>query len=229
MGLSVGVLRALKSCGIFEFNHLLPFKGGYHELDVEAFTKRLLALAPPAGPAGRNASEHITVKTVMSGHHDSPERKVNVVRALLARSLAIVGNTDGTIGGLLIDRAEYSRFATSARSHVAGDTMPAYIVEKHLHCDATVVPGMLRMGLLEGRSSPTGVRITNESIEAFKTRYVALASIAKSLDSTSTRGLMHFCRKIRIKLLLVPRSGKRAQQPFIRLSDHPKLMEARLN
>ena len=229
MGLSVGVLRALKNSGIFEFNHLLPTKGGYHELDIDTFTKRLLALAPPAEPASGNTSEYITVKTVMSGHHDSPETKVDVVRALLARSLAIVGNTDGTVAGLLMDSAEYGRFATSARSRAAGDTMPAYIVERHLHCDASVVPGLLQMGLLEGHRSPTGLRITIGAIEAFKTKYVSLASIANSIGTTSTRGLMHLCEKNGIKLLLVPRTGQRAQQPFIRLSDRPKLMEARLN
>jgi hypothetical protein len=229
MGLSVGVLRALKNSGIFEFNHLLPSKGGYHELDIDLFTKRLLALAPPAGPPRGNTSEYIAVKTVMSGHHDSPEAKVNVVRALLAGSLAIVGNADGTIAGLLMDRAEYRRFAMDARSRAAEDTMPSYIVERHLHCDASTVPGLVQMGLLEGHWSPTGLRIRNESIEAFKTEYVALASIANSIGATSTRGLMHLCEKTEIKFRLVPRTGQRAQQPFIRLSDRPKLLEARLN
>jgi hypothetical protein len=229
MGLSVGVLRALKNSGLFEFNHLLPTKGGYHELDIDAFTKRLLALAPPAGPAGGNASEYITVKTVMSGHHDTPETKVDVVRALLTGSLAIVGNTDGTIAGLLMDRAEYRHFAVDARGRTAGNTMPAYIVEENLHCDANAVPGLLQMGLLDGHRSPTGLRIGNESVEAFKMKYVSLASIANSIGATSTRGLMHLCEKTGIKLLLVPRTGQRSQQPFIRLSDRPKLMEARLS
>ena len=229
MELSVGVLRALKNSGIFEFNHLLPSKGGYHELDIDAFTKRLLALAPSAGPASGNTSEYITVKTVMDGHHDSPETKVDVVRALLARSLAIVGNTNGTIAGLLMDRAEYGHFVTSARSRAAGDTMPSYIVGENLHCDASTVPGLLQMGLLEGHRSPTGLRIRNESVEAFKTEYVALASIANSIGTTSTRGLMHLCKKAGIKLLLVPRTGQRAQQPFIRVSNRQKLMEARLS
>src|ERR1035437_9142497 len=73
MGLSVGVLRALKDSGIFEFNHLLPTKGGYHEVDIDAFSERLLALAPPQRSAGSHANECIALKTIMSGHHDSPE------------------------------------------------------------------------------------------------------------------------------------------------------------
>jgi hypothetical protein len=228
IGISVGVLRALKESGIFKFNHLLPTKGGYHELDIDAFTKTLLALAPPEGSDRGNESEYITIKTVMSGHHDSPETKVDVVRALLAGSLAIVGNTDGTIAGFLMDRAEYRRFAMAARSRAAGDTMPAYIAENHLLCDASIVPGMLQMGLLEGHRSPTGLRITNGSVKAFKTKYVSLASIANSVGSSSSC-LMRLCARSGIKLLLVPRTGRGGQQPFIWLSDRPRLTETRLS
>jgi len=229
MGLSVAVLRTLKNSGIFEFNHLLPTKGGYHELDIDAFMKRLLALAPPEGPASSIAGEHIAVRTVMVGHHHSPETKVEVVRALLGGSLAIVGNTDGTIAGLLMDRAEYRRFVIGARIRAAGNTMPSYIVEKHLLCDASAVPGLLQKGLLEGHWSPTGLRITNGSVEAFKSRYISLASMANSIGATSTRGLMHRCEKNGIELLLVPRTGQRARQPFIRVSDRRRLVEARLS
>jgi hypothetical protein len=228
IGISVGVLRALKDSGIFEFNHLLPTKGGYHELDIDAFTNTLLALAPPEGSDRGNASRYITVKTVMSGHHDSPETKVDMVRALLAGSLAIIGNTDGTTAGLLMDRAEYRRFAMAARSRAAEDTIPSYIVEKHLLCDASAVPGLLHMGLLEGHRAPTGLRITNGSVEAFKTKYVSLTSIANSVGSSSSC-LMRLCARSGIKLLLVPRTGRGGQQPFIRVLDRPKLMEARLS
>jgi hypothetical protein len=227
MGLSVGVLRALKDNGIFEFNHLLPSKGGYHELDIGAFSRRLLALAPPEGPASGSASGYITLKTVMLGHHDSPETKMDVVRGLLAGSLAIVGNTDGTIAGLLIDKAEYRRFVIAARSRAAGDTMPSYFVARHLICDASTIPGLVRMGLLEGQRAPTGLRITDRSVEAFRAKYVSLASIAKSIGTTSSRGLMCLCEKNGIELLSVPRNGRRGQQPFIQISDRAKLLQAR--
>jgi hypothetical protein len=228
MGLSVGLLRALKDSGIFEFNHLLPTKGGYHELDIDAFRKRLLALAPPQGPASCYANESIALKTVMGAHHDSPEAKVDVVRALLAGSLEIIGNTDGTIAGLLIDRAEYQCFVTAARRRVAGDTMPSYIVEKHLLCDASTVPGLLQMGLLEGHRAPTGLRIAITSVAAFNREYVPLASIANDIGSSSS-GLMRLCEENGIRLLLVPRTGRGGQQPFIRVQDRPKLLEAKLS
>ena len=82
IGISVGALRTLENSGIFEFNHLLQTKGGYHELDINAFRKRLLALAPPQGRASGYANGYIAIKIVMGGHHDSPEVKVDVVRAI---------------------------------------------------------------------------------------------------------------------------------------------------
>jgi hypothetical protein len=228
IGISVGVLRALKDSGIFEFNHLLPTKGGYHEVDIDGFTKRLLAVAPPAEPTSGNSIEYISLKTVMTGHHDSPEAKVDVVRALLAGSLAIAGNSNGSIAGLLIERAEYRRFVIAVRSRAAGDTMPPYLVEKHLLCDASTVPGLLQMGLLEGHRAPTGLRITNESVEAFKTKYVSLASIAKSIGTTSSRGLIALCKQDGIELFMVPRARRNSPQPFIQISDRPRLTTDRL-
>jgi hypothetical protein len=133
------------------------------------------------------------------------------------------------IAGLLIDRAEYRRFVSTARNRAAGDSMPTYIAEKHLLCDASAVPGLMQMGLLEGHRTPTGLRVTQESVEAFKREYVFLASIAKSIGTTSSRGLMRLCEENGIKLLLVPKTGRGGQQPFIHVSDQQKLMEDRLN
>jgi len=65
----------------------------------------------------------------MSGHHNSPEKKVDVVGALLARSLAIVGNTGGTMAGLLLDRAEDRRFVIAARSVTIGPTIFANVAK----------------------------------------------------------------------------------------------------
>jgi hypothetical protein len=153
---------------------------------------------------------------------------MEVMRALLSGNLEIVGNIDGTIAGLLFDFAEYSRVANAARNRAAADTIASYIVEKHLLCDASAVPGLLQKGLLEGHWTPTGLRITNKSVAAFQSEYVSLASMAKSIGSSS-RGLMHRYEENGINLLTVPRKGRGGRQTFIRISDRPKLMEARLS
>jgi hypothetical protein len=226
LGLSVGVLKALKESGIFESNHHLPTKGGYHELDIEAFSNSLLSRAPAQWSVKNRANGHVVFKTVMCGHHDAPQTKLGLVRALLDGDLAIVENPSGTIPGLIIDGADYRRLASAARSRAAGDTLPAYIVEKQLDCDASTVPGLLQMGLLEDHVAPTGLRITNESVSAFQSKYVSLASIAKSAG-TSSRGLMRICEECKIKTLMVPRAGHGGPQPFIRCFDRSKLVKAR--
>jgi hypothetical protein len=224
MGFSVGVLRALKDSGVFAFNHLLPTKGGYHELDMNAFTAKLLALAPPQGQSVGGTSEAIGLKAVLDGRHDTPTTKVEVLRALLEGSLAIVANTDGTIPGLLIDRAECRRLVLDARTRGAGGMILAEDVEKLIHCDASTVPGLVQMGLIAGRKTPTGLRITRESVDAFKERYVSLASIANSVG-TSSRRLMGRCNDNGIELLLAPAMGRRGPRPFIRIYDRAKLMK----
>jgi transcriptional regulator with XRE-family HTH domain len=225
MGLSVGVLRALKNSGVFAFNHLLPTKGGYHELDMNAFTAKLLALAPPQGQSVGGTVEAIGLKAVLDGRHDSPTTKVEVIRALLDGSLAIVGNNDGTIPGLFIDGAECRRLVLDARTRGAGGMVLAEDVEKLIHCDAETIPGLVQMGLLKGKQTPTGLRITPDSVETFGEKYVSLAAIASSIGTTSSRGLMRCCSEAGIQLLLVPRGGRKGQQPFIRVQDRPSLMQ----
>lgn len=229
MGLSVGVLRSLKDSGIFEFNHLLPTKGGYHELDMDAFTEKLLALAPPHMLVGNHSSECISLKTALNGRHDSLETKLELVRALLVGDLVIAGNMDMTIGGLLINRAEYRRYVISVRIRDAEDTMLPHVVGKYLYCDASTIPGLVRMGLLDSHKTRTCMRITNRSAEAFEKEYVSLASIAKGIGTASSRGLMRCCNENGIQLLLVPKTRRSGQQPFIRLSDRARLTEARAN
>ena len=109
----------------------------------------------------------------MCGHHDAPETKLGLVRALLEGDLAIVGNTDGTIGGLIIDGAAYRRLASAARSRAAGDTMPAYIVEKQLDCDASTVPSLDEDGAARRPRGANGLRITNGSVSEFQSKYVS--------------------------------------------------------
>jgi hypothetical protein len=225
MGLSVGVLRALKDSGVFVFNNLLPTKGGYHELDMNAFTAKLLALAPPKGQSVGVTSEAIGLKVVLDGRHDSPATKVEVLRALLEGSLAIVANTDGTIPGLLIDRAKCRQLVLDARTRGAGGMILPEDVEKLIHFDASTVPGLVQMGLLKGQQTPTGLRIALDSVEAFGREYVPLAAIASSIGTTSSRGLMRCCCEAGIQLLLVPKGGRKGPQPFIRVSDRARLME----
>jgi hypothetical protein len=218
MGLSVSVLEALKSNGLYEVNHLLPTRAGFHELDIETFSKKLLALAPGQYPSGCTAHERITLRAVMQGHHDALETKINVLKAVLSSEIATVGNADRTPGGLELEGPVYKRFVQDARIRAAGNAATPAGVAKALGCDAGTVPGLVQLGLLNGISTSRGLRIPGESVEAFKEKYVCLACIAKR-EGTSSRALMQRCHNNGISMILVPTTRRGGPQPFIMVTD----------
>ena len=116
LGMSVSVLKALRSSGIFEVNHLLPTRAGFHELDVRAFTEKMLDLVPDHKTSCIQGEGTVTVRSILCGRRDSLEIKLNFVRAILSRNIIVHGNSDGTVGGLVIDRAEYQQVVADAPS-----------------------------------------------------------------------------------------------------------------
>jgi TniQ len=121
LGLSVSVLRALKRSGIYEVNYLLPTRAGFHELDLGAFTKRLVDLAPDLKHISSGGKGTVTLQSVLCGRRDSLEVKLNVVRGLLCGSIAAFSNSDGTVGGLVIDSGAYSQQVAVGRSRITGN------------------------------------------------------------------------------------------------------------
>jgi hypothetical protein len=222
MGLPVSVLQALKRNGIYEVNHLLPTRAGFHELDIEAFSKKLLALAPCHGPSMGTGYERITLRTVMQGRHHTLEMKMNVLKAVLLSEIATVGNVDQTPAGLELDGPVYKRFVQDSRIRVAGNTATPAGVAQALGCDPGTVPGLVQLGLLDGIKTPVGLRITGESVEAFREKYVCLACIAKR-EGASSRTLMQRCHNNGISMLLVPTTRSGGPQPFIQVADRAGL------
>jgi hypothetical protein len=107
LGLSVSVLKALKSSGVYEVNHLLPTRVGFHELDLNIFTKKLLDLAPNQKTCSIQGEGTVTVRSIVCGRRDSLEIKLKLVRGLLPRSIAAFGNSNETVGGLVIEESAY--------------------------------------------------------------------------------------------------------------------------
>jgi len=224
VGLPVSVLQALKREGLFEVNHLLPTRAGFHELDIEVFTQKLLVLSFCHDSSSRVAHECIALRAVMQGRHDSLEIKINILRAVFSNKIAIVGNADGIPAGLLLDGSDYRAFVKGARIRAAGNASTPAEVAKTVGCDPGTVPGLVRLGLLHGVATPVGLRITDESVEAFGSEYVCLAGLAKD-EATSSRALMQRCRDSGISILLVPTTRKGGPQRFIRLVERKRLVQ----
>jgi hypothetical protein len=220
LGVSVSLLKALKSSGIYEVNHLLPTRSGFHELDLTAFTKKLVDLAPGHKRSSIRGKESVTLQPVLCGRRDSQEIKLNVVRAILSREIVVLSNSDGTVGGLVIDRSAYERVVADARSASVGNTKNAGEAARLLSCSSDAIRGLVRLGALQARVTPAGLRVSDESIEAFSRRYTSVSSIARA-EQTSSRALMRRCRDRGISMLLVP-MPRQGPRPFIRASNDDK-------
>jgi hypothetical protein len=79
-----------------------------------ALTKKLVDLAPDHNHSSIRSKETVTLQSILCGRRDWLEVKMNVVRALLARNIAVLSNPGGTVGGLGIDRAAYQRVVACA-------------------------------------------------------------------------------------------------------------------
>ena len=110
----MSVLKALKSSGIYEANHLLPTRAGFHELDLNAFTNELLDLPTDLRISTIQGEGTVTVRSILCGRRDSVEIKLNVVRAVLSRHIVVLANSDGTAGGLAIGRGAYQQIVAGS-------------------------------------------------------------------------------------------------------------------
>ena len=134
LGLSVTVLQALRRIGVYEVRHLSPTRQGFHELDVEAFRKKLLALA--SSPVLPNNRDFITLEAVVKGRHESLDLKVNLLRAMLAKEIPVVGSFDGKLEGLRLYRCDYQQFVAKSRTGRPTVTLKSAIPVR-LKCTST--------------------------------------------------------------------------------------------
>jgi hypothetical protein len=223
IGLPVRVLSALRRSGIYGVTHTHKTKRGFHQLDVEAFRDKLLALRSPADSGDVPMHDCVTVGRALRGRYGSREGHASVVRALLSRDLPVIGNLDGTVRGMIVPSKKFEHFAQQERARATGNARSCAEVGRELNTDCLAIPGLIELGLLRGKQMPNGLRVTEESIAEFKRQYVAVAVIAKTLGTTSC-ALMRYCEEKNIFMLVVRWKGDGRRRLFVRLEDKPRLL-----
>src|SRR5271157_6205850 len=139
----------------------------------------------------------------------------NIVRAVLSRELPVVGNVDGTIGGLLVSYEGFQCLAHDERARANRDTRTIAEAARQLECNTRSVRRLVELEWLRARPTPRAFRVTEESIAAFKKRYVSLLSIARTTNSASW-ALQNLCKRCNLSMLVAGRPGKKKSQAFIR-------------
>jgi TniQ protein len=223
VGISSELLKCLKASGDFEVNHLLRTKPGFHELDIEAFVQKLKRLAPPVNPADLSSPKYVPFAIVARGWYGSVEAKANIVRAVLSRELPVVGNVDGTVGGLLVSYEGFQRSAHNERARANGGTRTIAEAARQLECNTRSVRRLVELEWLRARPTPKAFRVTEGSIAEFKKRYVSLLSIARTTNSASW-ALQNLCKRCNLPMLVARQPGQKSSQAFIRAEQRQELL-----
>src|SRR5271157_413918 len=88
--------------------------------------------------------------------------------------------------------------------------------------NASVVSAGFR-GVIRSIFAPA---LTEESIAAFKKRYVSLLSIARTTNSASW-ALQNLCKRCNLSMLVAGQPGKKRSQAFIRAEQRQELLSLR--
>src|SRR5271166_566786 len=150
----------------------------------------------------------------------------NIVRAVLSRELPVVGNVDGTIGGLLVSYEGFQRLAHDERARAKGGTRTIAEAARQLECNTRSVRRLVELGWLRARPTPKAFRVAEESIAEFKKRYVSLVSIARTTNSASW-ALQNICKRCNVPLLVASQPSKKSSQAFIRAGQRQELLGLR--
>ena len=121
----------------------------------------------------------------------------------------------------MIDRAGIRQILNDARFDLGGRTRTPVEIARELSCSPDAIAGLVRLGYLQGTTTPVGLRVCSVSAEKFNSEYISLSSIAKVLH-TSTRRLMRVCDSEGIQMIMAP-MPRQGPQPFVGVSDRAQL------
>lgn len=215
LSLPVTLLPALKKAGVYEVASTFPTRPGYHVHDLHAFRRRLLSCTNYASPPVQSDREIVRLGELLGSPHHSTPSKVRLIESLLEGAIIAIGSADGTIQGLLLERRTMKAWLEAERILSHGGTMSSRQAADALNCDSMCIPWLIGNGFLQGSETSIGLRVREASLWYFLTEWMSLASLARSM-STSSRKLIRVCDADALPLMQVPGRAKRGTQPFIR-------------
>jgi hypothetical protein len=120
-----------------------------------------------------------------------------------------------------VSQAELRQFGKNDRARQNGNARTYSEVTNEICCDWGCVEGLVSAKLLDGWNTPTGWRISEESIAMFKKKYVSLLSMARETGRIS-RTLMRHCARKHIPTLMVKHPSKETKHAFVCLYKRAK-------
>jgi hypothetical protein len=231
IGIPHSVLVRLRRDGVYEVANLPVTRRGFHERDIAEFVERLGTMAVPEVPY---ATELVNFGCTVKCRRIPWVVKVSLIKRVLSGEIALFGLNDGTIHELLLPKAivdeavarERDRLmAVAAGADLEGQSLLGQrAVARRLGLSCSVTARKLaESGMLRGAKAGGRYVFTQESVEAFCTKWISLASLAPRAH-TSAWGLMHVASRLKMKMIILPLKSPGASQGFVRVTDVDRLL-----
>ena len=211
LGIPVSVLGQLRQEGIYRTKPRLGYERSWHLDDVESFLTSGLALVRAENVAVRDTVE---LKQLMRLKLRSQSAKADIVKAVFAGRLTVVGHVGLNLGGLLLAKREVDAFLWATRLTVEAGTYSFPEAAEQTGLDLMAVEPAVGLNLLQAVERDSRRRISRESVEQFNERYIPLKLVARQLDTLPAH-LWRFLREQSIPVIAVPRSNGNSAQPVL--------------
>ena len=226
VGLPVSVLEVLRAQGIYRTSGGQGASYNWYKHDIEKFLDRLRALTEDGAICPRGYSRPtVTVTQAMSLKLRSAEAKADIISALLEGRLRAIATVHAPIGAVQIDRHQLNKFLLEKRVAVEGDTYSFPQCAQICGIDQCSVQDAVSQGFLQGVQRLQRLRISAQSVRAFKERYLPLSELARELRSTTT-GLQNLCQRRGWDIVRLKRNGVAALQPLVQRDQIPEILKA---
>ena len=240
LGLPVAVIRELRRCGAMKIRNMATPRSAFHEADLDDFSQELISKAlegvasPISDIASREDKSKIAAITLTQAYRGikclSAEGSASLVLALLNGEIKALGKTGDSPGQLIMDRRDIRRLVFNSRSEVLGTPPSTAEAASALRCEMKTVRTLVKTGLLDISGINSHFRVTGDSLDRFREKYVSLASLAKEYGSSSKRILKLFdqagMETLRIERSvsgipqhLLPRALEKAGRDLLRARD----------
>jgi hypothetical protein len=221
LGVTVSVLKALKTSGVYAPKHILRTLPGYHERDLEGFRLQFVNLIRPTECRAIVRQDGISAKAIMQNRHYGADVKVALIRALLSGEITVLARKSDLISGLIIDQKATACILATAQRVVSCGLLTSDQTAAELGCSPDAISGLVDLGYLQVQRLRGGVRVSAESAVAFGQSHLPVVVVAKACG-TSARAAMRACRDRAISLLMVP-MPRQGPQPFLKSADRSRL------
>ncbi len=234
LDIPVSVLRRLRNEGIYKSARLPSGMIGFHEGDVAEFYQALLSRGVAGSPSEGSV---LRFDRLMKMTTFPIEVKTRVISKILSRQIDVFVSTDGTLGGLLIERKKVDLWTRRAQALNCGlltdtdedicdpSTLPMTTQEAALTlgCHPHTVHQLAIRGMLPGKPVCRSFIFDRKVVEAFSKRYVFLTLLARNIPTTA-HGLRCLARKRGFWTDSIACKSLGLNQAFIRAKDAQQLL-----